>query len=73
MSLDTNMSLENTSQPGRPGPEELVPSRYALKVVAAATTLSAAMLHLTLDTSSAAARDVKDRLEQLVALPNPGD
>src|SRR6185312_13189455 len=32
MSLDTNMSLENTSHPGRPGPEELVPSRYALKV-----------------------------------------
>jgi hypothetical protein len=32
MSLDTNMSLGNTSQPGRPGPEELVPSRYALKV-----------------------------------------
>jgi signal transduction histidine kinase len=42
-------------------------------VVAAATTLSAAMLHLTLDTSPAAARDVKDRLEQLAALPNPGD
>jgi len=42
-------------------------------VVAAATTLSAAMLHLTLDTSPAAARDVKDRLEQLARLPNPGD
>jgi signal transduction histidine kinase len=42
-------------------------------VVAAATTLSAAMLHLTLDTSPAAARAVKDRLEQLAALPNPGD
>ena len=42
-------------------------------VVAAATTLSAAMLHLTLDTSPAAARDVKDRLEQLAALPNPGN
>jgi hypothetical protein len=42
-------------------------------VVAAATTLSAAMLHLTLDTSPAAARDVKARLEQLAALPNPGD
>jgi len=28
----TKMSLDNTSQPGRPGPEELVPSRYALKV-----------------------------------------
>ena len=32
MSLDTNMRLDNTSHPGRPGPEELVPSRYALKV-----------------------------------------
>jgi len=32
MSLDTNMSLDNTSQPGRPGLDELVPSRYALKV-----------------------------------------
>jgi signal transduction histidine kinase len=42
-------------------------------VVAAATTLTAAMLHLTLDTSPAAARDVKDRLEQLARLPNPGD
>src|SRR5438105_9994749 len=28
----TNVSLENSSHPGRPGPEELVPSRYALKV-----------------------------------------
>ena len=26
------MSLDNTSQPGRPGPDELVPSRYALRV-----------------------------------------
>lgn len=26
------MSLDNTPRPGRPGPEELVPSRYALKV-----------------------------------------
>jgi signal transduction histidine kinase/CheY-like chemotaxis protein len=42
-----------------------------MPVVAAATTLSAAMLHLTLDTSSAAARDVKDRLEQLARLPGP--
>src|ERR1044071_275222 len=25
-------SLDNTSHPGRPGPDELVPSRYALKV-----------------------------------------
>jgi glyoxylase-like metal-dependent hydrolase (beta-lactamase superfamily II) len=31
MSL-TNMSLDHTSHPGRPGPEELVPSRYALRV-----------------------------------------
>jgi glyoxylase-like metal-dependent hydrolase (beta-lactamase superfamily II) len=28
----TNMSLDNTTPPGRPGPEELVPSRYALRV-----------------------------------------
>ncbi|HSS11846.1 MAG TPA: MBL fold metallo-hydrolase [Acidimicrobiales bacterium] len=28
----TNMSLDNTTHPGRPGPEELVPSRYALRV-----------------------------------------
>jgi hypothetical protein len=26
------MSLRNTSHPGRPGPDELVPSRYALRV-----------------------------------------
>ena len=31
MSL-TNMSLDNTSHPGRPRPEELVPSRYALRI-----------------------------------------
>ena len=42
-------------------------------VVAAATMLSAAILHLTLDTSPAAAREVKDRLEQLAALANPGN
>jgi hypothetical protein len=24
--------LDNTSHPGRPGPDELVPSRYALRV-----------------------------------------
>lgn len=29
---ETNKSLDNTSHPGRPGPDELVPSRYALKV-----------------------------------------
>src|SRR6516225_2519388 len=29
---ETNMGLDNRSHPGRPGPEELVPSRYALKV-----------------------------------------
>jgi glyoxylase-like metal-dependent hydrolase (beta-lactamase superfamily II) len=29
---NTNMSLDNTSHPGRPGPDELVPSRYALRV-----------------------------------------
>jgi hypothetical protein len=27
-----NMSLDNTSHLGRPGPDELVPSRYALRV-----------------------------------------
>lgn len=32
MSLDTNLSLDNTSHPGRPGLDELVPSRYALRV-----------------------------------------
>ena len=26
------MSLDNTSHPGRPGPDELVPSRHALRV-----------------------------------------
>ena len=26
------MSLDNTSHPGRPGTDELVPSRYALRV-----------------------------------------
>jgi hypothetical protein len=34
-------------------------------VAAAASTLSSAMLHLTLDTSPDAVREVKDRLEQL--------
>src|SRR5437868_8393028 len=29
---ETNMNLHNASQLGRPAPEELVPSRYALKV-----------------------------------------
>jgi glyoxylase-like metal-dependent hydrolase (beta-lactamase superfamily II) len=28
----TKMSLDNTPHPGRPGPDELVPSRYVLKV-----------------------------------------
>ena len=28
----TKMSLDNNSQPGRPGPDELVPSRYAVRV-----------------------------------------
>ena len=27
-----SVSLEKTSHPGRPGPDELVPSRYALRV-----------------------------------------
>jgi signal transduction histidine kinase len=43
-------------------------------VVAAASALSSAMLHLTLDTSSPAVQDVKDRLEQLARLQSsPGD
>ena len=42
-----------------------------MPVVAAATTLSAAMLHLTLDTSPAATREVQDRLEQLARLQSP--
>lgn len=29
---ETSMGLDNTSHPGRTGPEELVPSRYALRV-----------------------------------------
>src|SRR5262245_52843834 len=29
---ETKTSLDNTSHPGRPGPDELVPSRYALRV-----------------------------------------
>jgi hypothetical protein len=29
---ETNMSLDNTSHPGRPAHDELVPSRYALRV-----------------------------------------
>jgi glyoxylase-like metal-dependent hydrolase (beta-lactamase superfamily II) len=32
MSLETNMSLDKTSHPGRTGADELVPSRYALRV-----------------------------------------
>ncbi len=40
-------------------------------VVAAASSLAAAILHLTLDTSPVAVRDVKDRLVQLAALQNP--
>src|SRR5258708_20458366 len=28
----TNVNLDNTSHPGRPLPDELVPSRYALRV-----------------------------------------
>src|SRR5262245_55321285 len=32
MQMKTKMSLDNTSQPDRPGLDELVPSRYALKV-----------------------------------------
>jgi signal transduction histidine kinase len=40
-------------------------------VVAAGSTLASAVLHLTLDTSPAAVREVKDRLEQLARLQSP--
>jgi signal transduction histidine kinase len=40
-------------------------------VVAAASSLASAVLHLTLDTSPAAVREVKDRLEQLALLQSP--
>jgi signal transduction histidine kinase len=47
---------------------------YDRPVVAAAGSLSSAMLHLTLDTSPAAVREVKSRLEQLAGLQiPPGD
>jgi signal transduction histidine kinase len=42
-----------------------------MPVVAVTTTLAAAMLHLTLDTSPAAAREVKDQLERLARLQSP--
>jgi signal transduction histidine kinase len=43
-------------------------------VVEATTTLAAAMLHLTLDTSPAAASEVKDRLKELASLQtSPGE
>lgn len=42
-----------------------------MPVVAVATALEAAMLHLTLDTSPAAAHEVQDRLEQLARLQSP--
>ncbi len=29
---ETNMSLDTTSHPGRRGPDELVPSRYAVRI-----------------------------------------
>jgi signal transduction histidine kinase len=44
-----------------------------MPVVAAATTLTAAMLRLALDTSPDAAREVKDRLEQLRRLQSPSE
>jgi signal transduction histidine kinase len=40
-------------------------------VVASASALASAVLHLTLDTSPAAVREVKDRLEQLARLQSP--
>jgi hypothetical protein len=42
-----------------------------MPVVAVATTLAAAMLHLTLDTSPTVAREVQDRLQQLARLQSP--
>ncbi len=51
---------------------ELFASRLAAsdhkEVAASATTLSAAMLHLTLDTSQSAAKKVQDRLDELAGL-----
>jgi signal transduction histidine kinase len=44
---------------------------YDRPVVAAASSLSSAMLHLTLDTSPASVREVKNRLEQLARLQSP--
>src|ERR1700730_10952421 len=44
---------------------------YDRPVVAAASLLSSAMLHLTLDTPPAAVREVQDRLEQLARLQSP--
>jgi signal transduction histidine kinase len=44
---------------------------YDRPVAAAASTLSSAMLHLTLDTSLDAVHEVKDRLEQLARLQSP--
>jgi signal transduction histidine kinase/CheY-like chemotaxis protein len=41
------------------------------QVVAVGTTLAAAMLHLTLDTSPAAAREVQNRLNELAVLEIP--
>src|SRR5262249_20684372 len=50
---ETNMSLDNTSHPGRPGSDELVPSRYALRVgeidVLVATNVDPAVLTAWLD------------------------
>ncbi len=44
---------------------------YDRPVAAAASTLSSAMLHLTLDTSLVAVHEVKNRLEQLARLQSP--
>jgi signal transduction histidine kinase len=44
---------------------------YDRPIAAAASTLSSAMLHLTLDTSPAAVHEVKNRLEQLARLQSP--
>jgi signal transduction histidine kinase len=57
---------------------ELFSSRLAAAdrngpVVASTTRLDAAMLHLTLDTSPSAARDVQDRLDELAAVQHGAD
>jgi signal transduction histidine kinase/CheY-like chemotaxis protein len=52
----------------------LAPSQQNGTLGAAVSAAAAAMLHLTLDTAPAAAREVQDRLDELAGLPiPPGD